>query len=179
MTRRDNIALAGFMGTGKSAVGRALARRLGRPFLDMDDVIEQRCGCSIGTIFARDGEPTFRAMEKALVRELSERKELVIACGGGVALDPENIRMLETSGLLVCLQSSPETILKRVGLDTHRPLLEGADDKLGKIRELLAARRDTYAVIRRQVSRDHQDIEKTVDEILDLYRQTETEGDVS
>ncbi|MCX6996283.1 MAG: shikimate kinase, partial [Kiritimatiellaeota bacterium] len=120
-----NIALLGFMGTGKSTVACLLARRLGRELVDMDRVIEQRAGKSISALFAQEGEPHFRRLERALVQELAARRNLVIACGGGVVLDPGNLRDLKKGGLVVGLTAAPAVILRRVAAARHRPLLAG------------------------------------------------------
>ena len=138
-----NIALLGFMGTGKSTVARLLARQLGRKLVDMDRVIERRAGKSIADIFAQDGKPHFRWLERALVQELAARRQLVIACGGGVVLNPDNIRDLQHGGLVVCLTAAPDVILRRVAAARHRPLLEGGA-KRKKLLALLATRQPLY-----------------------------------
>ena len=111
------------MGTGKTSVGKLLAGKLGMSFVDMDDVIEKQEGKSISRIFAEDGEPHFRSLERKLVRELSLKKGLVIGAGGGVVLNHYNIKDFSSTGLVVCLTAEPETILERVAKDTNRPLL--------------------------------------------------------
>jgi dihydroorotase len=148
--RAKNIVLMGFMGTGKSTVGRALARQLGLQFLDMDTLIEERAGKPISRIFAEDGEPHFRAMERALSQELAQRRGLVIACGGGVVLNPDNIRDYGRTGLVVCLTATPEVIFKRTAKDRNRPLLE-EEDRMRRILELLEKRKTLYASISHQV----------------------------
>lgn len=146
-----NIVLVGFMGTGKSAVGRELADRLRREFVDMDRTLETRAGLSVTRLFAERGEAHFRALEKALVVELAARRALVIACGGGVVLDADNIRAFARSGLVVCLTAAPEELERRVAASTHRPLLEQSGDKRRRIRELLEARRPFYDAVPCQV----------------------------
>ncbi len=111
-----NIVLVGFMGTGKTSVGLSLAERLDLTFLDMDDIIVEREGRSIPEIFDKDGEEYFRALERAIVRELAGKDGLVVATGGGVVLNRDNVDDFERTGLLVCLSASPEVILARVGL---------------------------------------------------------------
>jgi shikimate kinase len=160
-----NIILVGFMGTGKTSTGRALAARLCRDFVDMDQLIEEREGRTIPEIFASDGESHFRALERALVRELAARRNLVIAPGGGIVLNPDNIRDFAATGRVFCLRASPEWILKRVGHDTHRPLLQ-TDDKLGRIRDLLAKRRPLYDAIPDQVETDGRTPDEVAEEIL-------------
>ncbi|HMP75963.1 MAG TPA: shikimate kinase [Kiritimatiellia bacterium] len=162
-----NIILVGFMGTGKSVTGRALAVRLGREFLDMDTLIENREGRTIPEIFAASGEPHFRSLERALVRELAAKQNLVVAPGGGIVLNPDNIRDFAATGHVVCLRASPEMILSRVGHDTNRPLLQ-TDDKLGRIRELLAKRQALYDAIPLQVETDGKSADQVADEILAL-----------
>lgn len=138
-----NLALAGFMGVGKSTVGRMAAEQLGFEFLDTDECIEREAGCSIRELFARHGEPFFRECERNLVRSLAARERLVISTGGGLIVDPENLRSLQEHALVVCLWASPETIHERVRHMTHRPLLQ-TPDPLARIRELLAEREPAY-----------------------------------
>ena len=169
MTGKRNIVLVGFMGTGKSCVGRKLAAALDMAFLDMDQLIEQRAGKPIPGIFAEDGEPAFRAMERALAQELSARDGLVIATGGGIVLNPDNIRDLAATGLVVCLWASPATILARVGKETHRPLLAGGD-KLRKIVRLLESRRRLYEAVPARVDTDGLPADDVADRVLRLYQ---------
>lgn len=161
----SNLVLVGFMGSGKSVTGRILAQRLGRTFVDMDTLIEQREGRSIPRIFAESGEPYFRTLERALVQELAAQQNLVIAPGGGIVLNPDNLRDFAATGRIFCLRASPEWILKRVGHDTNRPLLQ-TEDKLGRIRELLAKRQPLYDAIPEQVETDGKTAEQVADEIL-------------
>ncbi len=169
MTAKRNIVLVGFMGTGKTSVGGKLADMLGMRFVDMDDVIVERAGKPIPRIFAEDGEPHFRALERRVVKDLAARRGLVIATGGGVVLDPANIADYRATGVVVCLQASPEAILKRVEHDTNRPLLD-TDDKLGKIRTLLAARQALYDAIPAQVWTDSLTRSQVVAAVMALYR---------
>ena len=134
-----NLALIGFMGSGKSSVGRLAADVLHFTFLDTDHVIEARAGKSISDIFAQDGEPAFRQWEQRIVEELTRRDKTVIATGGGLPADPANLASLKTHALVICLWASPETIWERVRSHDHRPLLNESDP-LAKIHELLAAR---------------------------------------
>ena len=138
-----NIALCGFMGTGKSSVGRLVAETLHFAFLDTDTVIEARAGKSISQIFEEQGEAGFREWEKRIVKELELRDRTVIATGGGLVIDPENLASLKSHALVVCLWASPETIWSRVKSQSHRPLLNEADP-LEKIRTLLAQRAPCY-----------------------------------
>ncbi len=138
-----NLALIGFMGTGKSSVGQLAAEHLHFAFVDTDDLIENEVGKTIPEIFAQLGEAAFRKYERDVVNALSTRRDTVIATGGGLVCDPSNLASLKTHALVVCLWASPETIWERVHAQTHRPLLQ-APDPLAKIRELLAERAPAY-----------------------------------
>jgi shikimate kinase len=138
-----NLALIGFMGTGKSCVGQMAAEILRFTFLDTDHLIEERVGTSIQEIFTHHGEPVFREWERRIVQELTQRDQTVIATGGGLPVNPENLASLKTHALVVCLWASPETIWERVREHTHRPLLKEAEPQ-AKIRQLLAVREPYY-----------------------------------
>jgi len=138
-----NLALIGFMGTGKSSVGHQLASLLGFHFVDTDQMIETRAGKRISEIFSDEGETRFRAYEREVVEELAQHSELVIATGGGLAANEENLVSLKTHALIVCLWASAEAIWQRVRHQPHRPLLQDPDP-LGKIRRLLAEREPFY-----------------------------------
>jgi len=138
-----NIALIGFMGTGKSTVGRIVAEQLNLNFLDTDTLIEERSGKKIADIFTQNGEPAFRQLEAQLVEELSAQTSTVISTGGGLPTNPANLISLKKHSLVFCLWLSPEKIFERVKEQSHRPLLNDPDP-LGKIRTLLAAREHFY-----------------------------------
>lgn len=159
------IVLTGFMGTGKSVVGRRLAERLAVPFVDLDDAIEAEAGMTIAEIFASEGEPGFRRRERELIATLANRQSGVVATGGGAVLDPENIRNLKTGALLVCLAAEPTVILQRLGADTHRPLLQ-TSDRLARIRELLEQRASAYAQADLSIDTSKAGIEEIVDRIV-------------
>ena len=141
-----NLIITGFMGTGKSAVAREVARRLDRPCVDMDAVIEARTGKSIGSIFAEDGEAAFRDMEAALCRELSQQEGRVIATGGGTLVAPDNRALMMDTGIVICLHAEPDQIVSRVAAGEERPLLNVADPG-SEVERLLAARREAYAAL--------------------------------
>ncbi|MCZ2113079.1 MAG: 3-dehydroquinate synthase [Anaerolineae bacterium] len=144
----DNIILTGFMGTGKTTVGQALARRLDREFVDTDALIVARDGRSIAAIFEEDGEPRFRELERQVAAGLARRRGLVIATGGGLMLDPANIAALGATGPVFCLEATPADILERVSVEgDRRPLLAG-DDPLDAITALLQRRAPAYARFR-------------------------------
>jgi shikimate kinase len=139
-----NLVLIGFMGTGKSAIGRRCARRLGYTFRDSDTAIVQRVGCSIPQLFAEQGEAAFRELEREVIAELAATPGLVIATGGGAAMNEENVAALRATGLVILLTASPEVLLRRVGNAQNRPLLASAPDPKARIVELLAARAPFY-----------------------------------
>jgi len=138
-----NIALIGFMGTGKSSVGRLLAEQLRFEFVDTDDLVEARAGKTITEIFRQEGEAAFRELEKQTVAALASRSRLIIATGGGLGASQANLDSLKAHSLVVCLWTSPEKIWQRVRHQTHRPLLAGPNP-LGKIRTLLTEREPFY-----------------------------------
>lgn len=138
-----NIALAGFMGVGKSSVGRLVAAELQFEFVDTDEVIESRTGVKVSEIFAMHGEAVFRKFERELVEEMAAWSGKVISTGGGLVVEPDNLASLKEHSLVVCLWATPDTIYQRTKHQTHRPLLR-ADDPLAKIRELLATREAAY-----------------------------------
>lgn len=163
-----NIVLMGFMGTGKTTVGKKLAARLGLKFVDMDHIIESRAGKAISRIFAEDGEPHFRELERVLAAELSAREGLVVGCGGGVVLNSDNVRSFSRTGLVVCLTAPAEVIFKRTASASHRPLLE-QQDRLQRIVDLLEKRRALYAAIPHQIDTGTLSADQVVDAILPLY----------
>jgi shikimate kinase len=141
-----NVVLTGFMGTGKTTVGRILAKRLGYAFVDTDTIIEERHG-PIPEIFAAQGEDAFRAIERALAVELAERRRHVISTGGGMLVDDASTEALARSSDIFCLIATPDEILERVAIDpsrAERPLL-AVEDPARRISELLAERADAYA----------------------------------
>jgi len=163
---RRTVWLVGMMGAGKSAVGRALAQRLGRPFVDSDAEIEAAAGRPIPAIFAAEGEPGFRARERAVLAQLAGRNA-VVALGGGAIAQPGAGRLLARSGRVVWLRASPRTLLARVGDGAGRPLLAGRDER-GRLRELarlLKARARHYAAADLAVETDGLAVEAVAAEI--------------
>jgi len=141
---KTNIALIGFMGTGKTVVGQLLAKKLGKKFVELDLLIEQKAGRSIPEIFQQDGEVVFRELEIEVTKEVSKDKNLVVACGGGIILNKINIDRLRQQSRIVYLTASLGVILKRVSGDGgERPLLKAASRALN-IRELLGFRKPFY-----------------------------------
>lgn len=140
---KKNVVLCGFMGCGKSTVGKRLAPMLGCRFIDMDHYIEQQAGKSVSEIFAEEGEAAFRAMEYAACETLGKTDGLVIATGGGAVLRQENVQALRQNGTIVWLRVTPETVLKRLAGDRTRPLLMRSD-KEAAVRDLMAQREPLY-----------------------------------
>lgn len=138
-----NLALVGFMGTGKSTIGRMAADYMQFNFVDTDALIETRLSRTISEVFEREGEAAFRQYEKSAVQELAAEQRMVIATGGGLVLDPANMASLKSHALVVWLCATPEAIWERVRSQTHRPLLQ-TPDPLAKIREMLAVRAPFY-----------------------------------
>ena len=141
---KTNIALTGFMGVGKTAVGRALARKLNREFVELDSRIEQKAGKSITQIFEQDGEIVFRELEIEVTRVAAQCEQLVIACGGGLVLNKINIDRLRESARIVYLVASPQIILKRILKGREKRPLVNVSDKAATIRELLKFRKPFY-----------------------------------
>jgi shikimate kinase len=142
-----NIVLTGFMGTGKSTVGRMLAKRLQYDFVDTDALIESRQNRTVAQIFEQSGEQAFRALEKETAAELSTREGLVISTGGKMLLDPENLQALSRNGRVFCLVADSEEIIRRLTRShsrNKRPLLLAAKDPEHAIRELLQQREAAY-----------------------------------
>lgn len=146
MADSKNIVLTGFMATGKSSVGRLVAERLGRPFVDLDERIAAQAGKAIPEIFAQDGEAAFRDLEAAACAWAGEQSGLVIATGGGAALRQANRDALMARGVVICLEATPEAILERLDGATDRPML-GDGDRPARVRELLQERAAAYAAL--------------------------------
>jgi shikimate kinase len=137
------ICLIGLPGSGKSTVGRQLARRLSLPFIDSDSEIERRIGCSIREFFEREGEESFRDVEQATIAELVAAREGVLSTGGGCVLRQKNRVNLHAAGHVVYLHSQPDEIFKRLRNDRNRPLLQ-VGDPLQRLRDLFAQRDPLY-----------------------------------
>ena len=137
------ISLVGLPGSGKSTVGRLLARRLQLPFLDSDHVIELQIGCSIRDYFEREGEASFRDVEASVIDALTSLERGLLSTGGGAVLRPANRQYLHERGHVVYLRSSPDELFRRLRHDVNRPLLQVADPA-GRLRELYAERDPLY-----------------------------------
>ena len=153
------------MAVGKSAVGQKLARRLKRPFVDLDHAIEEAEGMRVAEIFDRRGEAYFRAAEKRMLREVLSRDGQVIATGAGAVMDGENLRLLKEKTFLVCLTAPPSILLQRAGGGASRPLLSG-DDRRQRIEELLRQRGKCYAQAHAQIDTTTLTVDQVVEEII-------------
>jgi len=165
-----NLALTGFMGTGKSSAGRQLAGELGFRFVDTDELVEARAGKRVSDIFAQDGEPAFRLQESAVIAGLAGCHAMVISTGGGAILNPANLAGLKTHAFVVSLWASPETIWQRTRHQSHRPLLCDPDP-LEKIRRLLAEREPFYKQADLLLNTDLRSTREVVQQILHQFRQ--------
>ena len=165
------IVLVGFMGSGKSSVGRELARRFGAPFVDVDERIESAAGCRIRELFAREGEPAFRVREKAALLDALSVKGCVIATGGGAFADEENRDLLRAYAPVVYLEAAVETILERVAGDLGRPLLRGGDRE-EVVRELLSRRVPGYRTADVTVRTDGRTVEEVAGQVAEWIGRT-------
>ncbi|WP_425802783.1 shikimate kinase [Desulfitobacterium sp. Sab5] len=158
-----NIVLVGFMGTGKTTVGRRLAKHLNWDFIDTDAAIEEISGMSIPEIFRRHGETRFRSEEIVLVKRLLERDGCVISTGGGTPLSPDNWEMLSQMGYIISLYADIDTILERIGGSSERPLLKAGRDENER---LLLSRQPIYDKADLTIDTTKSSIDEVVDEIL-------------
>jgi shikimate kinase len=138
-----NVVLIGLMGAGKTTIGAALAKRLGKEFVDSDHVLEEHCGVSVATIFEVEGEQHFRDRETATLRELSSKTNMVLSTGGGAVLRPENREILRETGVVVYLHAPPEVSYQRLRRSRDRPLLK-TDDPLARLQTLYRDRDPLY-----------------------------------
>ncbi len=159
------IVLIGFMCSGKSKVGRLLAKKLGWPHYDTDEMIAKQVGVSIADIIRKQGESAFREMERKTVALIGALDRCVISTGGGVPLDPQNMRELSHNGEIVWLKVSPETVLKRAGDFKSRPLID-AKDPLNSIRKRLDERAPAYRSAPHAIDTDHVNAEDIVERIF-------------
>jgi shikimate kinase len=157
------------MAVGKSAVGRNLARRLKRRFIDLDKVIEKSEGMKVKDIFTIKGEPYFREREKQALAKVLKIGNQVIATGGGATIAEENLRLLQEKALLVCLTASPDALLKRLGSGSKRPLLNDADRR-SRIEELLRLRAEKYAQAHFIVDTTHLTVDQVAEKIIEMAK---------
>ncbi|PJF25288.1 MAG: shikimate kinase [Phototrophicales bacterium] len=158
-----SLVLTGFMGTGKTTIGRRVSALTGRPFVDTDDEIVRKAGKSIPTIFRDDGEAAFRALEQRVCKALAHVPGLVIATGGGMLVNAENRALMMEAALVVCLEAPPEVIETRLRANADRPLAVNW-------RELLAARQPAYAEIPTHIDTGSKTIDEVAEELIERWR---------
>ena len=156
------------MGTGKSAIGRTIGKKLGRRFIDTDRLIERRSGKTVSEIFNEAGEVEFRTIEKEIIKKVSQYIGIVIATGGGAVKDTENFNLLKESGWIIALYASPETLYKRIEGKRIRPLLVNEEDPVKKLEEIHESRKSMYAKADFQLDTENKEINEIADEIINL-----------
>ncbi len=168
----NHVIMIGFMGAGKTTIGKKIAKRLEREFIDTDQWIEEKTGRIIADIFAEDGEDAFRRLETETLRELENRQApCVIAVGGGLPMQPENRPILARMGTVVFLEAGTDTLVERLKNDKTRPKLQGGDLRQ-RILDLMAEREAVYCdVADLRVSTDHRGYREVVEEIVSLLRE--------
>ncbi len=160
---RFNIVLTGFMAVGKTTIGRRMARRMRRPFYDSDAEIVRRTGLAVSEIFTQWGEPRFRQFESTMCRWLAARHASVISTGGGMIVNPLNLEALSRTGIVICLNASPEILRARIERNKARPLA-------GDWRQLYEQRREIYAAVPYQISTDGKSPDGVALEIIRLWQ---------
>ncbi len=164
-----NIVLVGFMGTGKTVVAQKLSEKLGRRYVCLDDMIEEKEGKAIVRIFEENGESYFRKVEKEVTMKASKLKDVIIDAGGGVVKDNGNVKNLKGNGIMVCLSATPEVIYERIKHEPHRPLLNVSNPK-ERIQKLLNQRAHFYAKADYTIDTSELTIDEVVNEIIDLAK---------
>ena len=162
-----NIYLVGFMATGKTAVGRELARKKKWQFVDLDELIELKEKRTITDIFSKNGEPYFRRMEHDTLKEVSQEKKFVVACGGGIVINKANIKIMKDTGIIICLTAGPQVILKRASGYSHRPLLNVSEPKK-QIELLLKLRAPYYAHADKTIDTSKLSVKEVVEKIIKI-----------
>jgi shikimate kinase len=165
-----NLYLVGFMGTGKSTVGRYVAKQMDFQFIDSDHEIEQVQGKPVSAIFAEEGETRFREMEREFVLHGHPSEKCVVACGGGLVVPDGMIELLHARGIVMCLHAPIETIIERIMHTTHRPLLQGGDPAQ-RLRDLYAQREELYRRTGTMVLTDSRPMREIASHVLRVYRQ--------
>lgn len=169
-----NLYLVGFMGTGKTTVGRMVAQRLGFTLLDSDQEIERQQGRTIARIFTEDGEPAFRAMEREFIARGHPAARTVVACGGGLVVQPGMLALLKQKGVVVCLHASIGTVLQRISGHLHRPLFN-VEDPEARLRELYAQREPVYRQSGTLILTDSRPLADVVNHVFRTYRREAVE----
>lgn len=164
-----NIVLTGFMGAGKSSVGRELSRLLGMKLIDADEEIERSQNMAISEIFRLFGEERFREIETEMLRKLAKEDRVIISTGGGAVLREENMEALRKNGTVFCLVASAETVYARTKQSDNRPLLK-VDDPMSRIRELLSARMPFYEKAGTMIDTEQKTPQQVAEEIARVFR---------
>jgi len=168
-----NIVLIGYRGTGKSVIGRLLARRLAMPYIGMDAEIVRKAGMPVPEIVANEGWPGFRDRESALVRELSARDNIIIDTGGGVIERPENIAALQENGCIIWLKAKVSTIVARIQGDNQRPSLTAGKTFTEEVAEVLERRAPLYrSAARHEIETDPLTLEQIVEKIVAIWERS-------
>lgn len=175
MTSKKPIVLIGFMATGKSTVGRLVAARTGRSFLDLDTAIEEEAGQSVAEIFKREGEPGFRKHESAALAKALAIHNVVIATGGGAACREDNLQAMLHAGFVVALHADPTEVIRRVGQGSGRPLLDGAADPHNAAMKLLAEREPFYARAHARVDTVGRPPEQVATDVINAFDSTRSD----
>lgn len=168
-TQKPNLYLVGFMGVGKSAIGRKVARELGYEFIDSDHKIEVKAGKKIAEIFASEGESAFRGMERVFVETGHPEEGCVVSCGGGLVVQEGMSEILKQKGVVVCLFASPECIIERTGRNAKRPLLNVPNPEQ-RVRELLAEREPIYMNAGTCISTEGRSMKEVVRHVVRSYK---------
>ena len=166
---RPNLYLVGFMGTGKSTIGRRVAQLVGLRFIDSDDAIEKSQGRPISEIFATEGEPYFRQLELEFIESGHPSHGCVVSCGGGLVVQPGMTDLLRKKGVVVSLFASPETILRRTSGNSNRPLLN-VEDPEQRIRDMLAEREPHYLAAGSSIMTDGRGMHAIADNVIRIYK---------
>lgn len=165
-----NLYLVGFMGTGKSTVGRQVAKQMDFQFLDSDQEIERVEGKAVSAIFAERGEGEFRKLERKFIESGHPVNGCVVSCGGGLVVPPGMLELLRSRGIVICLHAPIETIIERIMHTTHRPLLQG-EDPAKRLRDLYAQRESLYRKTGTMVLTDSRPLREIAAHVLRVYRQ--------
>ncbi len=167
MNSEANIILAGAMGSGKTSVGRIVAKRLGREFRDTDRMIEEITGLSIARIFSERSEAYFRNLEREVIAQIRYQKNLVVAVGGGSVIPKENRDNLAANGVIICLCATSDTLKKRLADQSGRPLLSGGDVE-SRIEQILAERKAIYDSLEWKIITDDLSLEEVADAVIEI-----------
>ena len=167
---RTNLILIGFMGTGKTAIGRRLAVHLKKEFYDTDLEVEKTTGLTISQLFQKHGEIRFRSEERLILKQLLKKENCVLATGGGIVLDADNVELMKKRGIIICLMARPEVIYQRVKKRENRPLLQKGDLKQ-IIKQLLTERQAYYNCADYYLDTSDLDFDEIIEKIVSLINE--------